>query len=233
MSTNRINNPLTRQEKIDFIISNSKMKFKNAYNISLLKGKYLDSNENFEYFENMVLNLEKPLNIKTNNSNLYKRYSTAIEKTLEKYNNSEIDNMYKNFRSKLFKQVNNMENNLGIKTNGKLLNRYLQLIKEKKNRFFDYIRRSKLSSYMYNQKKNYSRNNIMKLLTENENLKINNFKPNNMNNELLKKKLKNQIKETVNKMKTFELNATYQRLFPEKYENQERIANYEKTQRQK
>jgi len=122
-----------------------------------------------------------------------------------------------------------MENNLGIKTNGKLLNRYLKLIKEKKIRFFDNTRRSELSSYMYNQKKNYSRNNIMKLLTENENLKINNFKPNNMNNELLKKKLKNQIKETVNKMKTFELNATYQRLFPEKYKNQKRITNYEKT----
>ena len=41
MSTNRINNPLTRREKIDFIISNSKMKFKNAYNNSLSMGKYL------------------------------------------------------------------------------------------------------------------------------------------------------------------------------------------------
>jgi hypothetical protein len=229
MSTNRINNPLTRREKIDFIISIVNMKFKKAYNTSLAMGKDLSLNKNFNNIEKIVLNLEKPLNIKSNNdnnANLYKRYSTAIEKTLEKYKNDEIDDMYKNLRSKLFKQVNNMENNLGIKTEGKLLNRYLKLIKEKKNRLYDYSRRSELSSYMYNEKKNYSRNNIIKLLTENENLKINNFNPNNINNELLKEKLKNQIKESVNKMKKFELNATYQRLFPEKYENQEKIINY-------
>ena len=119
-----------------------------------------------------------------------------------------------------------MENNLGIKTEGKLLNRYLQLVKEKNNRVYDYSRRSELSSYMYNEKKNYSRNNIIKLLTENENLKINNFNPNNINNELLKKKLKNQIKESVNKMKKFELNATYQRLFPERYKHQQTFNYY-------
>jgi hypothetical protein len=164
----------------------------------------------FNNIENIVLNLEKPLNRNGNTENLCKRYSTAIEKTIVKYKNDEIDDMYKNLRSKLFKQVNNMENNLGIKTEGKLLNRYLKLIKEKKNRLYDYSRRSELSSYMYNEKKNYSRNNIIKLLTENENLKINNFNPNNINNELLKEKLKNQIKESVNKMKKFELNATYQ-----------------------